>query len=163
MNRRLVVFSLSAICCSIIAMDGAMDTTVDDAKDEAPETQQPIIHPLFDRCAKAIDENNVDEVSKCIGERLDITKARSQQHRETLLHRTNNLAIAKLFIQHGADINAPDAEVAGPLHALLGDEQSPNLDVVTYFLENKADVHMVDHHLSTPLHFLAINGQLQEQ
>jgi hypothetical protein len=63
--------------------------------------------------------------------------------------------IAKLLLEHGADVNAKDKYGGTPLHRAVLTEDA---DVVTLLLEHGADVNAKDKYGGTPLHLAAAKG-----
>lgn len=69
-----------------------------------------------------------------------------------------DLDVAKDLLEHGADVNAMDAQHWTPLLNALGGYNDDKTDMAKLLIDNGADVNVKDKNGLTPLHYAAMNS-----
>jgi len=133
----------------------SFDDDVDSEIDEFPMLTGylPSINDavIFDEFPDNID--NFDTVKQLIESGTPIDK-KYGMFEETLLHRafaTNSIETVKYLLEHGANINAQDANKRTILHLI----RNHTIETVDYLIKSGADLHAVDCETQTPLHLVS--------
>ena len=99
---------------------------------------------------KYIENNNIDELEKCIKNDPRIVNIQDEEGK-TLLFHTYNYDIAKYLIENGADVNIQDEEGQTRLYYAIIYEY---YDIAKLLIENGADVNIQDEEEQTVLFIL---------
>lgn len=75
-------------------------------------------------------------------------------YQETPLHKVKTQALAALLLAHGANINARTAYNKTPLHSAVDKTKKEGFDLVELLVEKGADVNASDNHGNTALHYI---------
>jgi len=79
----------------------------------------------------------------------------------TPLHLARTMDVARLLIEHKADINAADNQGKTLLHHLIiSSNESANIDLIKLLIQKKADMEAKDRDGNTPLHAAISTGNL---
>lgn len=81
----------------------------------------------------------------------------SMLHVAVVSRSADNIAVAKIFLEKGLNINSKNARGWTPLHKLA--RVGTKAEIVKFLLDNKADVNAVTNNGATPLHVAASNGR----
>ncbi|KAI0289215.1 ankyrin repeat-containing domain protein [Russula brevipes] len=101
--------------------------------------------------------NNVEVMELLLQHKADM-HLRSTTSKWTLLHWVSSAELAQFLLDHGADINAQDANHSTPLHEAAEDGR---LEVVRVLLKHGADVHIRGRGDRTPFQVAKSRGRTQ--
>jgi len=116
------------------------------AEDVSPHSEA-LDAPTTERMVKAIQQGDLAEVTKVLDEGLDVNASLPGYFRKTALHLAaalNQLAIARLLLERGADVNSRFGEGSPPIQepvveAMQGKIQDP-LPMVDLLTESGAKI-----------------------
>jgi ankyrin repeat protein len=125
------------------------------------------LHPIFDDKSRTFDDIYFDVVRYLLEHGIDVDAQADTEH-STPLHLASyygGFKIARLLLDHQADINMRDKNGRTPLHGTLVNMNDSLddyfFDAVRFLLEHGADVHALDNDHATPLHVVSESGGIK--
>ena len=122
------------------------------------------LHPIFDDRSRSFDDTYFDVVRYLLKHGIDVDAQADIELSTPLLLASyfGGFKIARLLLDHQADINVRDKNGRTPLHRTLvdmnDDLDDSFFDAVRFLLEHGADVHALDNDHATPLHVVSESG-----
>lgn len=157
-------FIIKLLSVALLAMPGLHALQ----KHEARDIAEQIIHQAIQELFQGITKGNLAQIQDALklgasANHNYTTNLQLDQYVFKQIHRTpltlavsnkNALDIARLLVQHGANVNKPDGEGDLPLHMAIFSNKD---HLVDFFIQQHANVNKKDGHNRTPL-YQAING-----